>query len=77
MLSEDFRLLCDESGRSASGGGVGGNMLRCIGGSDCCLDLLVRFGLTRFNAPYESLSSGRSSIETAARAAFRLASTFH
>ena len=31
---------------SLSGGGVGGNMLRWTGGSDCCLDLLYRFGLT-------------------------------
>ena len=31
---------------SFSGGGVGGNMSRWTGGSDCCLDLLYRFGLT-------------------------------
>ena len=31
---------------SLSGGGVGGNMSRWTGGSDCCLDLLYRFGLT-------------------------------
>lgn len=31
---------------SFSGGGVGGNMLRWTGGSDCCLDRLYRFGLT-------------------------------
>lgn len=31
---------------SFSGGGVGGNMLRWTGGSDCCLDLLYRFDFT-------------------------------
>lgn len=31
---------------SFSGGGVGGNMLRWTGGSDCCLDLLYRLDLT-------------------------------
>lgn len=36
---------------SWSGGGVGGNRLRCTGGSDCCLDLLYRFGLTMWEAP--------------------------
>ena len=36
---------------SLSGGGVGGNMLRWTGGSDCCLDLLYRFGLTMWEAP--------------------------
>ena len=36
---------------SLSGGGVGGNMFRWTGGSDCCLDLLYRFGLTIWEAP--------------------------
>ena len=36
---------------SFSGGGVGGNILRWTGGSDCCLDLLYRFGLTMLEAP--------------------------
>ena len=36
---------------SLSGGGVGGNMLRWTGGSDCCLDRLYRFGLTMWEAP--------------------------
>ena len=46
---------------SDSGGGVGGNMLRLTGGSDCCLDLLCRLCLMRFEAPYEIISGGRSS----------------
>ena len=45
---------------SFSGGGVGGNTLRCIGGSDCCLERLCRFGLTRFEAAKEMDSGGRS-----------------
>lgn len=36
---------------SFSGGGVGGKTLRWTGGSDCCLDLLYRFGLTMLEAP--------------------------
>ena len=36
---------------SLSGGGVGGNMLRWTGGSDCCLDRLYRLGLTMWEAP--------------------------
>ena len=35
---------------SASGGGVGGNMLRFMGGSDCWRDLLERSVRTRFEA---------------------------
>ena len=46
---------------SLSGGGVGGNMLRWTGGSDCCLDLLYRFGLTMWEAPYDMELGGRSS----------------
>lgn len=46
---------------SWSGGGVGGNMLRLTGGSDCCLDLLCSPGLTRLVAPNEMDSGGRSS----------------
>ena len=51
------------SGRigSFSGGGVGGNMLRLTGGSDCCLDRLWRPGLTRLEAPNDIDSRGRSS----------------
>ena len=50
------------SGRliSDSGGGVGGNMLRLTGGSDCCLDLLWRLGRTRLEAAKEMDSGGRS-----------------
>jgi hypothetical protein len=46
---------------SLSGGGVGGNMLRLTGGSDCCLDLLCNPGLTRLVAPKDIDSGGRSS----------------
>lgn len=35
---------------SESGGGVGGNVFRLIGGSDCCLARLTRFFCTRFVA---------------------------
>lgn len=37
-------------------------MLRFMGGSDCCRDLLCRLGLTRFVAAYETSSFGRSSL---------------
>ena len=47
---------------SASGGGVGGNMLRLIGGADCCLALLMRSGLTKFEAANEIVSKGLSSF---------------
>lgn len=48
---------------SWSGGGVGGNMLRLIGGADCCrAALLVRSSLTRFEAANEMVSRGRSSL---------------
>lgn len=46
---------------SWSGGGVGGNILRWTGGSDCCLDLLCNPGLTRLVAPNDMDSGGRSS----------------
>jgi len=36
-------------------------MLRLTGGSDCCLDLLCRPGLTRLLAPNDIDSRGRSS----------------
>ena len=58
---------------SLSGGGVGGNMLRLIGGADCCRALLVRSGLTRFEAANEMVSKGRSSLP-APPAAFFFAS---
>ena len=48
-------------GWSWSGGGVGGNMLRLIGGSDCCLVRLRISDFTRLEAAKEMLSSGRSS----------------
>ena len=46
---------------SWSGGGVGGNILRLTGGSDCNRDLLCSPGLTRFVAPKDIDSGGRSS----------------
>ena len=59
---------------SWSGGGVGGNMLRLTGGSDCCLDLLCRPGLTRLEAPNDIDSRGRSSTSLFMAAACALAS---
>lgn len=58
-LREDPGL---DGGLSLSGGGVGGNTLRFIGGSDCCLLLLLRSGLTRLLAAYDILSVGLSSF---------------
>lgn len=55
---------------SCSGGGVGGNIFRLIGGSDCCLDLLCRPGLTRLLAPNDMDSRGRSSSLLFMTAAF-------
>lgn len=49
------------AGLSFSGGGVGGNTLRLLGGSDCCR-LLCSPGLTRLLAANESASVGRSSF---------------
>lgn len=49
---------------SASGGGVGGNMLRLMGGSDCWRALLWSSGFTRLVAANESFSSGLSSFAT-------------
>jgi hypothetical protein len=47
-------------------------MLRLTGGSDCCLDLLCRPGLTRLLAPNDMDSRGLSSslLFTAAAFAF-------
>ena len=53
-------VVCNLS-LSFSGGGVGGKTLRWIGGSDCCLDRLCRFGLTRLEAPKDMDSGSRSS----------------
>lgn len=47
-------------------------MLRLTGGSDCCLDLLWRPGLTRLLAPNEIDSRGRSSSVLFMTAAFAL-----
>ena len=47
---------------SASGGGVGGNMLRLTGGADCCLVRLGRSVLTRLEAANEIVSRGLSSV---------------
>lgn len=47
---------------SWSGGGVGGNILRLMGGADCCRTLLWRSVLTRFDAAKEIVSRGRSSL---------------
>lgn len=58
---------------SVSGGGVGGNMLRFTGGADCCLALLGRSVLTRFEAAKEIASRGLSSLP-APPAAFFFAS---
>ena len=60
LLSPELSL--PEGLFSDSGGGVGGNVLRLIGGSDCCLTRLCKLGLTRFVAAYESFSSGLSSL---------------
>lgn len=63
---------------SVSGGGVGGNMLRLIGGADCCRPLLCRSGLTRFEAANDMFSGGRSSMlaSSALILAFAMASAF-
>ena len=55
------RVVISDGRCSASGGGVGGNMLRFMGGSDCWRDLLERSVRTRFEAAYEIFSGGRSS----------------
>lgn len=49
-------------GLSASGGGVGGNKFRCMGGSDCCRVLVDNPGRTRFVAAKERLFKGLSSL---------------
>ena len=59
---------------SLSGGGVGGNMSRWTGGSDCCLDLLYRLGLTIWDAPQDMEFGGRSSTLLFIAAAFALVS---
>lgn len=59
---------------SLSGGGVGGNMSRWTGGSDCCLDLLYRFGLTIWDAPQDMEFAGRSSTLLLIAAALALES---
>lgn len=60
------------TGWSGSGGGVGGNTLRLIGGSDRCLVRLLMSGFTRFDAAKEMLSSGRPSRLRSTTAAFIL-----
>lgn len=60
-------LLANDAGFSPSGGGVGGNMCRLIGGSDCCLPLLCKPGLTRLVAPNEMFSGARSSLLVSSR----------
>ena len=55
---------------SASGGGVGGNMLRLTGGADCCLVLRGRSVLTRLEAAKEIESRGLSSFPVPPRAFF-------
>ena len=52
---------CGRTG-SVSGGGVGGNIFRLTGGADCCLALLMRSVLTRFEAANEIVSRGLSSL---------------
>lgn len=61
---------------SWSGGGVGGNMFRLTGGSDCCrvVVLLCNPGRTRFEAAKEILSRGRSSLLVSTGVVFFLAS---
>ena len=59
---------------SLSGGGVGGNISRWTGGSDCCLDLLYRLGLTIWDAPQDMEFGGRSSTLLFIAAAFALES---
>lgn len=49
-------------------------MFRLTGGSDCCLDLLCKFGFTRFEAAKEMLSRGRSSLLVSTGVAFLFAS---
>ena len=47
--------------RSASGGGVGGNIFLLTGGSDCWREREAMPGLTRLDAANEMPSGGRSS----------------
>lgn len=49
-------------------------MFRLTGGSDCCLDLLCKFGFTRFDAAKEMLSRGLSSLLVSTGVAFLFAS---
>lgn len=49
-------------------------MFRLTGGSDCCLDLLCKFGFTRLEAAKDMLSRGLSSRLVSAGVAFLFAS---
>jgi len=62
-LSIDLRLLPLDTGRSVSGGGVGGNMDLLVGGSDCCRDRLARPGLTRLSAAYDPVLPSRERFD--------------
>lgn len=61
-LPPELRTEAPRDGRrSFSGGGVGGKLLRLVGGSDCCLRDWMP-GLTRFVAAKDKFSVGRSSL---------------